>query len=56
MVPALLATGMSPELSRLFQELTHGINSGRVAWEDGHPMWRGETEVAPVLASLVAGN
>jgi hypothetical protein len=26
MVPALLATGMSPELSRLFQELIHGMN------------------------------
>ena len=38
MVPALLATGMSPQLSRLFQELTHGINSGRVAWEGGHPI------------------
>jgi NAD(P)H dehydrogenase (quinone) len=53
MAAALLAAGMSPELSRLFQELTHGINSGRVSWEDGHPMWRGETEVDAVLAPLV---
>jgi uncharacterized protein YbjT (DUF2867 family) len=34
---ALPAAGMNAEWSRLFQELTHGINTGRVAWEDGHP-------------------
>ena len=56
MAAALLAAGMSPELSRLFQELTHGVNTGRVAWEDGHPSWCGETDVEPVLASLVGGK
>ena len=56
MAPALLAAGMSSELSRLFQELTHAINSGRVAWEDGHPLWRGETDVETALAPLVSGN
>lgn len=49
MVSALLATGMSPELSRLFQELIHGMNSGRVAWENGYPVRRGETD--PILPS-----
>jgi uncharacterized protein YbjT (DUF2867 family) len=53
---ALLAAGMNPEWSRLFQELTHGINTGRVAWEDGHPSWRGETDVAAVLTALIAGK
>jgi uncharacterized protein YbjT (DUF2867 family) len=52
----LLAAGMNPEWSRLFQELTHGINTGRVAWEDGHAAWRGETDVEAVLASLVGGE
>jgi len=55
MAAALLAAGMTPEWSRLFQELTHGINTGRVTWEDGHPSWRGETDVEAVLASLVGG-
>jgi uncharacterized protein YbjT (DUF2867 family) len=53
MAAALRAAGMTPEWSRLFQELTHGINTGRVAWEDGHPVWRGETDVEAVLASLM---
>jgi uncharacterized protein YbjT (DUF2867 family) len=56
MAAALLAAGMSAEWSRLFQELTHGVNTGRVAWEDGHPSWRGETDVEAVLASLVGGK
>jgi hypothetical protein len=33
--------------------LTHGVNTGKVAWEDGHPPWRGETDVEAALASLV---
>jgi uncharacterized protein YbjT (DUF2867 family) len=52
----LLAAGMNPEWSRLFQELTHGINAGRVAWEAGHPSWRGETDAETVLAALVSGT
>jgi uncharacterized protein YbjT (DUF2867 family) len=56
MAAALVAAGMSPELSRLFQELTHGYNTSRIAWEEGHPMWRGETDVEAVLASLVGGT
>jgi hypothetical protein len=56
MAAALLAAGMTTDWSRLFQELTHGVNTGRVAWEDGHPLWRGETDVEAVLASLVGGK
>jgi uncharacterized protein YbjT (DUF2867 family) len=56
MVPALLATGMSPELSRLFHELIHGMNSGRVAWENGHALRRGETGLEAALAPFVTGN
>jgi uncharacterized protein YbjT (DUF2867 family) len=53
MAAALMGAGMNAEWARLFQELTHGVNTGRVASEGGHPLWRGETDVEPVLASLV---
>jgi len=56
MTAALLGAGMNAEWARLFQELTHGVNTGRVAWEGGHPLWRGETDVDAVLASLVKGK
>ena len=44
---------MNSEWARLFQALTHGINTGRVDWEDKQPLWRGETDIETVLASLV---
>src|SRR5579863_6133614 len=50
---ALMGAGMSSEWARLFQELAHGVNTDRVGWEGGHPLWRGETDVEAVLASLV---
>jgi len=53
MADALLGAGMPPEWARLFQELARGINAGRVAWEAGHPIWRGETDVEVVLSSMV---
>jgi uncharacterized protein YbjT (DUF2867 family) len=53
MAAALAAGGMNSEWARLFQELTHGINVGRVAFEGGHPLWRGETEVGVVLGKLL---
>jgi uncharacterized protein YbjT (DUF2867 family) len=55
MAAALVAAGMPPEMSRLFQELTHGLNVGRVTWEEGHPMLRGETELDAVLTPLIGG-
>jgi uncharacterized protein YbjT (DUF2867 family) len=56
MAAALMGTGMNAEWARLFQELTHGVNTGRVAWEGGRPLWRGETDVEAVLVSLVRGK
>jgi uncharacterized protein YbjT (DUF2867 family) len=53
MAAALLGSGMNAEWARLFQELTHGVNTGRVAWEGGHPLWRGDTDVETVLQTLV---
>lgn len=56
MASVLLAAGMNTGWARLFQELAHGVNTGRVAWEDGHALWRGETDVEEVLASLVGAG
>jgi uncharacterized protein YbjT (DUF2867 family) len=53
MAAALMGAGMNSEWARLFQELTHGVNTGRVAWEGGHPLWRGDTDVEKVLQTLV---
>ena len=53
MVPALMGAGMNAEWARLFQELTHGINTDVVVWEGGHPLWRGETGLQSVLSTLI---
>jgi uncharacterized protein YbjT (DUF2867 family) len=53
MAAAMLTAGMNDEWSRLFQELTHGLNTGRVAWEAGHSIWRGETAIEAVFVSLL---
>jgi uncharacterized protein YbjT (DUF2867 family) len=53
MAAAMRVAGMNDEWSRLFQELTHGLNTGRVAWDAGHPILRGETGVEAVFASLL---
>jgi len=53
--PALRAAGLNAEWARLFQELTHGVNTGIVVWEGGHPLWRGDTDIAAVLSALL-GN
>ena len=53
MAAAMRAAGMNDEWSRLFQELTHGFNTGRVAWEAGHSVWRGKTDIEAVFASLL---
>jgi uncharacterized protein YbjT (DUF2867 family) len=56
MAAALMGAGMNSEWARLFQELTHGVNTGRVAWEGGHPLWRGDTDVEGILVSLVGSK
>ena len=54
MAPALRGAGMNAEWARLFTELTHGLNTGVVVWEGGHPLWRGETDIEEVLSALLA--
>ncbi len=39
--------------TRLFKELTHGLNTEIVVWEGGHPLWRGETDIQTVLSALL---
>jgi len=53
MAPALMSAGMNAEWARLFQELTHGLNTNIVVWEGGHPFWRGETDLETVLSTLL---
>jgi NAD(P)H dehydrogenase (quinone) len=53
MEPALAAAGMNAEWTRLFKELIHGLNTGIVVWEGGHPLWRGETDIQTVLSALL---
>ena len=53
MAPALPSTGMNAQWARLFTELTHGLNTGVVVWEGGHPLWRGETDIEVVLSALL---
>jgi uncharacterized protein YbjT (DUF2867 family) len=53
MAPALMGAGMNAEWARLFQELTRGLNANIAVWEGGHPLWRGETELQTVLATLL---
>src|SRR5262249_10523393 len=51
---ALMGAGLNAEWARLFQEMTHAVNTGYVAWEEGRTRLRGKTELATVLAQLVA--
>jgi len=53
MAATLMGAGMNAEWGRLFQELTHGVNTGHVVWQGRLPLWRGDTEVQTVLATLV---
>jgi uncharacterized protein YbjT (DUF2867 family) len=56
MIPALTAGGLSPHWAGLFQQLTHGVNTGHVAWEGGGARaLRGVVPIEDVLAKLV-GN
>jgi uncharacterized protein YbjT (DUF2867 family) len=53
MVPALTAAGLSPHWAGLFQEMTHGLNTGLVAFEGGKARTsRGSTELEVVLRQL----
>jgi uncharacterized protein YbjT (DUF2867 family) len=54
MIPALTGAGLNAHWAGLYKEMTHGINTGRVAFEGGaaRPM-RGTTEIDVVLGQLV---
>jgi uncharacterized protein YbjT (DUF2867 family) len=55
MVGALAGAGLNAHWAGLYQELTHGLNVGHVAWEGGsaRPV-RGTTGIETVLAELTA--
>jgi hypothetical protein len=39
--------------STLLAQGKSGLNTGRVAWEAGHSIWRGETDIEAVFAPLL---
>jgi uncharacterized protein YbjT (DUF2867 family) len=54
MIGALTGAGLNAHWAELFREMTHGINTGLVAFEGGAARRvRGETEIDAVLARLV---
>jgi len=55
MQEALTGAGFNVHWAGLFQEMTHGLNTGHVAWEGGAARSvRGVTEIDTVLKGLVA--
>jgi NAD(P)H dehydrogenase (quinone) len=55
MVPALTAAGLNAHWATLYQELTHGMNTGHIAFEGGKVRTaKGTTEVDVVLRRLIA--
>jgi uncharacterized protein YbjT (DUF2867 family) len=56
MVPALMGAGLNRHWAELYQELTHALNDGHMAWEGGRARAvRGTTEIDAVLSRLVKG-
>ena len=51
---ALTGAGLNNEWARLYQEMTHGVNTGHVDWEKDRARARGTTEIDAVLGRLVA--
>ena len=55
-VPTLMAAGMNRHWAELYQESTHSLNNGHIAWEGGRTRFvRGTTEIDTVLSRLVKG-
>lgn len=52
-VPTMRGAGMGADLAALYAELVHALNIGRIAWQDEHPLWRGETSVDTILAPFL---
>jgi uncharacterized protein YbjT (DUF2867 family) len=56
MVPVLMGAGLNRHWAELYQELTHALNDGHMAWEGGRARAvRGTTEIDAVLSKLVKG-
>lgn len=56
MVPALMGAGLNRHWAELYQELTHALNVGHMAWEGGRARFlRGTTEIDVALSKLVKG-
>jgi uncharacterized protein YbjT (DUF2867 family) len=54
MVRALMAAGLNRHWAALYQELTHALNNGHLAWEGDRARFiRGTTEIDTVLSRLV---
>ena len=54
MIPALTAAGLSAHWAGLYKEMTHGMNTGHVAFEGGKVRTAtGSTEVGVVLRQLI---
>jgi uncharacterized protein YbjT (DUF2867 family) len=55
MIPALTGAGLNAHWAGLFKEMTHGMNTGHVAFEGGKVRTaKGSTEVDVVLRQLIA--
>jgi uncharacterized protein YbjT (DUF2867 family) len=54
MVAALMGAGLNRHWAELYQELTHALNSGHMAWEGGRARAvRGTTELDTALSTLL---
>jgi uncharacterized protein YbjT (DUF2867 family) len=54
MIPALTAAGLNAHWAGLYKEMTHGLNTGHVAFEGGKVRTaKGSTEVGVVLRQLI---
>jgi uncharacterized protein YbjT (DUF2867 family) len=55
MIGALTGAGLNAHWAGLYQEMTHGLNTGHVVWEGGSARHvRGTTEIDAVLKTLTA--
>jgi uncharacterized protein YbjT (DUF2867 family) len=56
MLSALMGAGLNRHWAELYQQLTHALNNGHMAWEGGRARAvRGTTEIDTVLSKLVKG-
>lgn len=53
MAETLQGYGMPSEMANLYQEMTEGMNAGRIRFEEAVPTIQGKTELASVLRGLL---